>query len=424
MRPFPVSVFPMRNPVKNYAWGSYAGLGEYAGIRTDPDKPAAECWMGAHPSMPSLVSLPGGSALPLNALIAENPSFALGEAVAGEFGELPFLFKVLSASMPLSIQVHPGKAAAEAGFARENAGGIPAVSPDRNYRDSQHKPELAVALSRFEALAGFRPAEETARLLGPALRSLFSFDAGHPEASLRRLLGKALRFRSDERQFLESEAKKRAAQLSALGEPADVLAAERVISCFDHYPGDPGAIAPFFMNIFALEPGQGMYMAPGVLHAYLRGTILEIMAASDNVIRGGLTQKHIDVDELLSIIDFGASPRPIAAAKIGKTVDEREWAVPAREFRLSGIRLSGSARGHFFPRGPEILLCTEGEASLYPASGKGEAISFARGQSVFVSASTGSYCLGGEGNIYRARTGAIATGEAAPAEWPGEGQGE
>lgn len=402
-------VFKLENPIRNYAWGSYDGLRDWAGIKTDGAKPSAECWMGAHPEDPSSLALPGGSTLSLAKYIHDYPMKSLGEEVFAEFGDLPFLFKALSASMPLSIQVHPDKARAEAGFDSEEKRGIPRMAPERNYKDRNHKPELAVALSPFSALCGFRTANETTEMLGMELCEHFGYSAEDAEASLRRLLRKALASRDRERTLLESKAISRARELAKSADEKARIAGETVLMCFQHYPHDPGAISPLFMNILFFEPGQGVYIPAGVMHAYLKGTILEIMATSDNVIRGGLTHKHIDVDDLLGSLDFGAEPILIKPESSASDAREAFWPTPAREFSLSRFSLPNKKCADVKPSGPEILFCTEGTVSIDCVSGSIPSIVLKRGESAFVSASCESYSLRGASTIYRARVASLSS---------------
>lgn len=398
-------VFRLENPIRNYAWGSYDGLKTWAGIATDGAKPSAECWMGAHPEAPSAIDMPGGGVLSLSRYIHDNPINSLGEEVFAEFGDLPFLFKVLSASMPLSIQVHPDKARAEAGFEREEKLRIPRMAPERNYKDRNHKPELAVALSPFSALCGFRPANEAAEMLGLELCGYFGFSEDDAEASPRRLLRKALSSRDRERTLLENMAMSRAWELAKSADGKARIAGETTLMCFEHYPHDPGAISPLFMNVLLLEPGQGLYIPAGIMHAYLKGTILEIMATSDNVIRGGLTHKHIDVDDLLASLNFKAEPILVEPRSSASDARESSWPTPAREFSLSCFSLPDQKRADIKISGPEILLCTEGQVSVDLATGKNSSIILKRGEAAFVSASCTSFSLRGPSTVYRARVG-------------------
>ncbi len=398
-------IFRLDNPIRNYAWGSYDGLSTWAGISTDGGKPSAECWMGAHPDDPSSILLPDGAHLPLPKYISDYPLKSLGKEVFAEFGDLPFLFKVLSASMPLSIQIHPDKAQAEAGFEREEKLGIPQMAPERTYKDRNHKPELAVALSPFSALCGFRPARETAEMLGFELRGFFGFSAEDAEASLRSLLIRALSSRDAQRAQLERMTMARARELAKSADEKARIAGETTLSCFTHYPHDPGALSPLFMNVLFFEPGQGVYIPAGVMHAYLQGTILEIMATSDNVIRGGLTHKHIDVEDLLGSLDFKAESAIIEPVAGKNGSQEVFWPTPAREFALSRFDLSGEKHAEAAVSGPEILLCAEGQATIDCASGLKPSIVLKRGESAFVGADCISYSLRGPCVVYRSRVG-------------------
>lgn len=411
-------VFRLENTIRNYAWGSYDGLSLFAGIQQDPGKPSAEFWMGAHPDASSSILLPGGASLSLQKYIREYPIKTLGEEVFSEFGDLPFLFKVLSASMPLSIQAHPDKAKAEEGYAREDERGIPRSAPERNYKDRNHKPELAVALSRFSALCGFREATEAAAFLGPELSEYFDFVPRDAERSFRSLLAKALTLRDKDKAFVEHAAALRAKALAGSHEAKARIAGETTLLCYQHYPHDPGALSPLFMAVYHLEPGQGLYVPAGIMHAYLKGTILEIMATSDNVIRGGLTHKHIDVGDLLGTLDFSASPLLIEPESREGMPGQVSWKTPAREFSLSRLDIIEAREMSVENSGPEILLCTEGSITLVcaslaerkkgnppPASGQLLEMTLVRGQSAFVGASCKGYRLRGKGSVYKASAG-------------------
>jgi mannose-6-phosphate isomerase len=402
------TVFRMKNGIRNYAWGSYEGLSRFAGIDQPPDKPGAEAWMGSHPDLSSEILDRTGKPRRLSEYIHDQPISALGEEIFEEYGNLPFLFKVLSASMPLSIQVHPDKKKAKEGFERENRKGIPRTAPDRNYRDSNHKPELALAISPFRALCGFRPLDETARLLGPRLSTLLDFNPALGSETLKTLLSTTFRLREKERLNLEALATERARELSFSANPTEKDAGETILLCYSHYPHDPGALAPFFLQILTLEPGQALYVPAGVMHAYLSGTILEIMATSDNVIRGGLTQKHMDIDELLSVIDFNAQPASIEPSPEGCF---QVWRTPAEEFCLRRFERDTAATASPGGGAPTILLCTQGSFTLrcpspMNRSGKeGERLEINRGASAFVTASCGDFVAEGQGTLYIASPG-------------------
>ncbi|HEY9054034.1 MAG TPA: mannose-6-phosphate isomerase, class I [Rectinemataceae bacterium] len=407
-------IHKLTNPVRHYAWGSYDGFSLYAGVEQDKDKPSAELWLGAHPDAPSLADLGGGRTQALNRYIESNRNRVLGEQIAGEYGFLPFLFKVLSASMPLSIQVHPSKAKAEAGYERESRAGILPQAPERDYKDRNHKPELAVALSDFEALCGFRDAQEIRDLLGDELAAFFGFSSRDGEASLRILIAKALGLKEKDKLLLERMAVDRGRKLAENAQGPSKTAGQTLLACYAHYPHDPGALSPLFLQVHKLKPGQGIYVPAGVMHAYLSGTILEIMASSDNVIRGGLTQKHMDIPELLEILDFGAGPA-IVEARAENGGESLVWDSPAREFRLSARMLRNGHPQILQTRGPEILLCTRGSVTVQEiprqvgASEAHESSSLVmeRGSSIFVSADCTSYKLEGEGSVYRATVGGV-----------------
>lgn len=416
-----VGFFPMENKIQPYDWGSKDGLRRYAGVKTAKDKPAAEYWMGAHPVAQSLITTMDGQRIPLDEFIRTYPVATLGQDISQRFGELPFLFKALSAAKPLSIQVHPSKEKARAGFEEENAQGVPLDSPERNYKDPNHKPELAVALSEFWALCGFRPACETRALLGSSLCALLNFpfeveassEAGSGTRSDEQaadlyvpVLQRLLTLPADIRADLEALAIKRAnyilengivnfdnerAAKRGLGVSSRDArnAAQAVLYCFEEYPKDPGAVAPFFLSLLHLSPGQGLYIPAGVLHSYLKGTIIELMAASDNVIRGGMTSKKIDIDQLFKVLEPNAKPLLVSPKPLGKAAGvERDasadaassefWPVPAQEFALTKIEVHGNSgntkTGRSFNTtnldlpGPKILFCTKGEAHLYAQS--------------------------------------------------------
>jgi len=393
MRP---PVIPLENPVQNYSWGSRTAIAEFLGRPSPSGLPEAELWIGAHPKAPSRVV--GMSEAALDAAIDRDPKAMLGPAVAEAYGELPFLLKVLAAAEPLSIQCHPNREQAHAGFARENAAGIPLSAAHRNYRDPNHKPELLVALTPFQALKGFRPVAEI-------LAHFRSFPCAAIEGALQALdrqrnpetvrgLFAAMVSLSDEARagFVE-------AAVAAVRGRGDAAAAW-VGRLHERHPGDVGVLAPFFLNLVALRPEEALFLGAGELHAYLEGTGIETMANSDNVLRGGLTPKHIDVDELLAVARFDSAPpqvlrpEPVAAG-------ERIYRTPAREFELGLIDIAPGA-AHVPPpgRGVELILGLLGDARLvaderqYPVG---------RGHSLFVPAAAAPYRIEGAGRICRAR---------------------
>ncbi|MFE3500123.1 mannose-6-phosphate isomerase, class I [Kitasatospora sp. NPDC059160] len=383
------------NPVRHYPWGSPTAIP--ALTRTAPDgTPQAELWMGAHPSAPSRA---GGRAL--DALIAADPDGLLGPDTVRRFGpELPFLFKVLAADRALSLQVHPTRAQAEAGYAAEEARGIPPTAPERVYKDRSHKPELLGALGDFEALCGFRPTAATARLLD-ALGVLAPWAATlreRPAAeALPALLRRALAADAPQLTTVAGALRRTAA---SGGPHADTCAAYARLA--EEYPGDPGLLAALLLNHVRLAAGQALYLAAGVPHAYLRGVGVELMANSDNVLRCGLTGKHVDVAGLLAVTDFRAAAPAVLEAR-PLTAVEAEFPSPAAEFRLSRLHPSAAPVRIELPT-PQILLCTAGSARLHAPGHPG--LDLPRGASAYLPPGAGPVELTGPGaELFRATTG-------------------
>jgi mannose-6-phosphate isomerase len=324
----------------------------------------------------------------------------LGPEVCDRFGnELPFLFKVLAAGEPLSIQAHPNQEQARGGWARENAEGIPLDAPRRNYRDMNHKPELVCALTAFTALKGFRPFDDVANGLRPIARPELGAETDRlareatPQA-LRALFARLMTLEADERTPLLKRAAAEAAR-----KPGDA-AWRWVKRLLAAHPDDVSVLAPLYLNLVTLDAGEGMYLPAGELHAYLEGTALEIMANSDNVLRGGLTPKHVDVQELMAVLLFDAPPLEVLVPE-PESPGASSFKTPAREFELGFVELTKSrpftpSAGH----GVEILLQLEGVSRL---ESQGSVVTLERGCSVLVPAAVPSYVLQGEGRIARAR---------------------
>jgi len=393
-------VYPLKSAIKDYAWGSRTAIAELTGRPAPSPGPEAELWMGAHPSAPSSALLPTGPE-PLDQLIQRDPARALGDRVQGRFGtRLPFLLKVLAAARPLSLQAHPSAAQAAAGYARENAQGVPLDAPHRSYRDASHKPELLAALGRFRALCGFRRRDETASLLreldvpelGAVQRHL---EAGPEPAGLRAAFAALLALDAAERAATVA-ATTAACTRHAAGGGRFGAECAMALALASEYPGDVGVVCALLLNLVTLRPGEAVYLPAGNLHAYLEGVGVEIMASSDNVLRGGLTTKHVDRPELLRVLDFS----PIDAAPLlpARSGPESVYATPAAEFRLSRLDLTGGPCS-LRATGPEILLVTAGAAVAQSPLGRH---SLRHGEAAFVPAASGEYSLEGTATVFRA----------------------
>jgi len=391
----------LKNPVQEYAWGSRTAIQTLLGEPVPSARPAAELWMGAHPKSPSEV-LVDGEWQSLEAVIGSNPRSILGEGVAREFSnKLPFLFKVLAADQPLSIQVHPNLEQARAGFERENSLGIPLDAPYRNYRDPNHKPEILCALTSFQGLKGFRRIPEALALMEKVSRSVLSAHLarlGHePTASgLEEFFSSLMRMERERQGLAVTEA----ASIAEKYVDED-RAFFWMVELNRQYPGDVGVFSPLFLNLVKLEPGGAIFLPAGELHAYLQGVGIELMANSDNVLRGGLTPKHIDVPELLKIVDFRAG----SAQEVESTGDgpcHRKYVTPTREFLLSVISLDeGECFESSQDRNVEILICVSGGAVVTDLRSR-EAFDLSKGKSVVIPSAVSGYTLEGNATLYKA----------------------
>jgi mannose-6-phosphate isomerase len=399
-------ILVLKNPIQNYAWGSKTFIPELLGEPASKDTPQAELWVGAHPKAPSLV-WHNGEWVPLPQLIQDNPEGILGKSVAKKFSNrLPFLFKVLAAERPLSIQAHPDRDRARQGFVRENSLGIPLNAPHRNYRDNNHKPEIICALTPFWALIGFRELEEIIALSDRLGASMFRDKAislwrQSEQDALRKLFTFLMTMDRHHQRRIVADV------VASCKEYADVdKAFEWTVRLNQAYADDIGVLSPLFMKIARLEPGRAMYISSGRLHAYLEGAGIELMANSDNVLRGGLTSKNIDVTELLEILDFTVDETPILTPKRGRN-NENIFLSPAEEFALSMISLTqGTVFESTKKDSVEIMICTEGEAHMTDL-GHAEELSLNKGTAIIIPAAAGPYRIEGhriKGNatIYKA----------------------
>ncbi|MDM7892752.1 mannose-6-phosphate isomerase, class I [Curtobacterium caseinilyticum] len=395
------------NTPRDYAWGSVTAIPELLG-RTVTGAPQAELWLGAHAGSPSVVVNPAmvGGADTLRDWIEREPEAALGPDRSG----LPFLLKLLAAAAPLSLQAHPTPEQAQEGFAREEAAGIALDDPARNYKDPFPKPELVVALSeRFEALSGFRPVADTTS-------EVQALDAG--TGRLGPLLVHLSHGLEDTVRWLETAD---ASALAVVQAAADLAAGtaeadrtpnvQTVVDLAAAYPGDPGVVVSLLMHRVTLGTGEAMYLPAGNVHAYLDGLGIELMAPSDNVLRGGLTSKHVDVPELLHVLDFTAYPAPVLTPEhLDAGVDR--FAPDGVGFAL--VRVTGDGRpvglgtGGVAPlSGPSIAVCTSGAVTLVGAT---SATLLRQGESCFITPDEGDVTVEADAATGLTSTVFIATG--------------
>ncbi|MHA7264163.1 mannose-6-phosphate isomerase, class I [Arthrobacter sp. TMN-37] len=397
-------MYRLENTIRPYAWGSRTAIAELLGTAPSGE-PEAELWIGAHPGAPSRAELPGGAASPLDALIEADPGGTLGTAVAARFDRrLPYLMKVLAAGAALSLQVHPSAGQAAAGFDAEEAAGVPAEAPERNYKDRSAKPEMVFALSPFEALCGFRPLADAAavfthleRLVEPGsdeaeVLGAVAAELGAGSAGLRSGFEMLLAARPETVAAVEAAV---AVPPEAPGDTGGRFARDlaTVAELGSQYPGDPGVLIALLLNRVSLQPGEVLYLPAGNIHAYLSGLGIEVMASSDNVLRGGLTPKHVDTRELLRTVVF--EPLAPPALRAERTLLGQElYRPPFEEFQLQRIALDPVSRtgqqGSMAPshvplaqNGPTVVLAVSGSILLdSPASD----LLLTRGQSAFIPA--------------------------------------
>lgn len=395
------TIFLLKNPAMKYAWGSPSAIPELLGIDNPAGEPWAELWMGAHPKAPSEI-LVDGRWEGLAEFIRNHPTKVLGTDAADRFhATLPFLFKVLAAARPLSIQAHPTREQARQGFAEENRMGIPLDAPNRNFKDDNHKPECICALTPFTGLNGFRSPDdilENVAILGiPSLdRKLAPLRRGSEAEGMRTAFQRLMATEAAETASLLSEAVA-AARRCRNPDPAF----DWMVRLHDAYPADIGVLSPILMNLVTLEPGRAMFLPAGAPHAYLDGVGIEIMANSDNVLRGGLTPKHLDVDRLMSVLRFEPTavdiltPRPVSPV-------ESVYPTPAEEFRLSVLQPKPEQGESILPGGTvQVLLCTRGRCTISdPRSGQAQEMG--KGASVLVTASAPAVGIRGDATLYRA----------------------
>ena len=386
----------LTNTVRHYPWGSRTVIPELLGEADPGGQPCAELWLGAHPGGPSVLD----DGTPLDKAIAARPDVLLGAPVRERFGDrLPFLMKVLAADRPLSLQAHPTSAQAVVGFAAEEAAGVPRDAPTRTFRDPFHKPELLLALTPFEALCGFRPVGESlhclAKLQVPELRPTI---AALARAGLRAAIPQLIALSAEHRSALVDAVAEAARGFVAAHDPEFINTYRWAAALAETYPADPGVVISLMCNHLKLAPGEAVFLPAGNLHAYLSGAGVEVMASSDNVIRGGLTVKHVDLAALLEVLDFTDGRVPILHPVLGP--GGMRYPVPVADFDLTRIQLDRGS-GSLTTAGPQVLLCTEGAAVLGSADGE---LRLEKGRSAFVPAGA-PLTARGPAVLYRTTTG-------------------
>lgn len=397
-------ILPIGGVLRRYSWGSRTFIPELLGVPPD-GSPQAELWLGAHTAAPSWVC-DDETPVPLTELIDRSPEEILGKETSERFkGKLPFLFKVLAAERPLSIQAHPDKSQAQEGFQRESEEGIGLDAYNRSYKDSNHKPECICALTEFWALNGFRRDDEIISMLGnlcprTMIRDLKALK-NRPGVSLglREFFGGLMSKAVEDVTEIIKEAARNAERLKD-EDPAYGW----VLTLKEEYPGDIGALSPVILNLVCLKPGEALYLDAGRLHAYLDGVGIELMANSDNVLRGGLTPKHIDLPELSKVLRFEET-LPDILTPVQKTEGERVYHTSAEEFLLSEISVN-EKREYRSPikRSVEIMLCVRGEARVFSDTLKASA-TIEMGKSILIPASLPAYRISGDALIYKATVG-------------------
>lgn len=397
-------IYKLENKIQDYAWGTRDVLNQLFSIPNPNRKPQAEIWMGAHSKAPSTVLVNHETPVSLIDFIREDPGFVLGPRVNTAFeGKLPFLFKVLSAAAPLSIQAHPDKTRAMEGFEKENSAGIALSAHKRSYKDPNHKPELIYAVTPFKALKGFRKIPEIISLLEEldihALKWKLKKLKGDPTPEGLKSFYTCL--------MKQKGPKKRAliegAVLSARGK--DNPAFDELLNLHSYYSGDIGILCAVLLNLVVLRPGEAMYLESGELHSYIQGTGMEIMANSDNVLRGGLTPKHVDVEELLSTLTFKAGGVSVLKGEERGKTCETVYPTPAAEFELKVIHLTGGCdAGEYISdtdRAVQILFCGSGRGTI-SLTGRDEGLPLVPGESYLVPAGVSQYTVSGNVTLFKA----------------------
>ncbi len=397
-----LQIFKLENQIQNYAWGSKTFIPELLGKATTSQETQAELWMGSHLKASSKVTM-NCRKKSLRDIILSNPEEMLGEKISRQFNSnLPFLFKVLAAGSPLSIQVHPNKTQAEEGFKLENEKEIPLGSSKRNYKDDNHKPELICALTNFELMCGFQPIKDIVDMikylqLDEILVRSKELELDMKAYNLQKMFSNLMSKQGVEQNKVVNKLRKKITELQPRDEK-ERLIFKWIKTLVSSYPNDMGVFSPLFLNVIKLEPGDALFLDAGVLHSYLDGCGIEIMANSDNVLRGGLTPKNIDLPELLKVLKFDVEKLRKIQPEIIK--NEIVYRTPAQEFQLSKIVVHNNKP--FINKkitSPEIMLCTSGSGKI---SWKDSVLEIKKGESIFIPFSISEYMFEGTMELFRA----------------------
>lgn len=372
----------LQGKVQPYAWGGSQFIPALLQQSNAGNKPAAEYWMGAHDNAPSEVIDANGQKQPLSAFIAQSPLTILGKTVNDSFGKLPYLLKVLDVKDMLSIQVHPTKQAAIAEFAAENAKGVALSAPNRNYKDDNHKPELMYALSDFWLLHGFKPAAQLKKVLQqtPELQYLLPiFGEGNYAALYKAVMEMSQEEVNNTLQPLLDRILPLYEKGELKKEQEDFWAARAVKTFCEPGRTDRGIFSVYFFNLVNLKPGEAIFQDAGILHAYLEGQNMEIMANSDNVLRGGLTNKHIDVSELMKHVRFEPVTPTVVYGTPGRVAGEEIFLTPVNDFELHRLTLKAGEQLTVTATTADIYFVYEGNVM---ASAEGTQIALQQGEAI------------------------------------------
>jgi len=395
-------IFLLKNTVQNYAWGSKKAIPELLGEIYSLEKPVAELWMGTHPRGVSQVMV-NNQAISLAEIIGQNPEQILGTNTALKFSnQLPFLFKLLAIEKPLSIQAHPDQKQAIAGFAKENKAGIALDAFNRTYKDKNHKPEIICGITDFWALNGFLPFQELitffTNLNSESIKAETNYLAAHLNPAAFKAFYTAIH-------NIDPVKKKKLVddilKYATINKNNDQKC-EWLLKINNEFPGDPGIISAAMLNLIQLKPGEAMFLPAKQLHTYLQGIGIELMANSDNVLRGGLTEKYINVQELVEILDF--TEKTITILRPEKIANGfMLYNTPAEEFQLAKITVTNRfVYENFQNQSASILICLRGEAVIKDLLNN-KSVIFRKGQSLLIAAALTKYTISGEADIYCAR---------------------